>query len=81
MFAILKEPLIQIAQWNNYPPIDSTDYEIIINPQLKEESNLRLKDFEECPSLPGLRFHIWNPVSQLYNYLSPTVHPSGDISL
>lgn len=32
MFAVLKEPLIQVAQWNNYPSVTSTDYDIIINP-------------------------------------------------
>lgn len=71
MFAVLKSSLIKPGKWINYGEISPNDYRIIINPTVIAESALRLKDFEECPSIPGLRFHIWNPISQTYNYLSP----------
>jgi peptide deformylase len=68
MFAILNFPKIIPGKWMNYEKLTPNDYRIIINPVLLSESTLRLKDFEECPSIPGLRFHIWNPVYQNYKY-------------
>jgi peptide deformylase len=71
MFAILNSSLIVPGKWINYERVKSADYRIIVNPILVSESALRLKGFEECPSIQGLRFHIWNPISQNYTYHTP----------
>lgn len=68
MFAILKPELIVPAKWAGYEQVTEDDYRVIINPDVIRESSVRFKDFEECPSIPGLRFHIWNPVQSRYEY-------------
>ena len=67
MFAIIKEPYIKNGLWSGYDQRPE-DYQIIVNPERVGESNLRFKDFEECPSIPGMRFAIWNPIVQTYRF-------------
>lgn len=70
LFAILKEPLIIAGQWSGYEH-KANEYEIVINPERIEETTIKFKDFEECPSLPGMRCAVWNPISQTYSFYSP----------
>ena len=72
MFAILKPTHIKAGKWTDYDCKEDS-YEVIVNPELIGETQVKFKDFEECPSLPGLRFAIWNPISQKYAYDSPIV--------
>ena len=45
MFALLKSEYITAGKWTNYENIGPQHYEIVINPKLISESNIRLKDF------------------------------------
>lgn len=73
MFTILKEEFIIPGKWKDYER-NVEDYDVVINPELVSENAIKFKDFEECPSIPGMRFAIWNPTLQRYAYQRPVVH-------
>lgn len=72
MFAILKDEFIVPGKWSNYER-GPDDYEVIINPEHMSDGTIKFKDFEECPSVPGMRFAIWNPIKQTYKYQRPVI--------
>lgn len=72
MFAVLKDELIVPGKWKNYQQTPE-DYEVVVNPELVSENSVKFKDFEECESIPGMRFAIWNPTLQKYSYQRPVI--------
>lgn len=72
MFAILKEEFIVPGKWKQYER-RAEDYEVIVNPELFRDSGIKFKDFEECPSVPGMKFAVWNPIKQTYKFKVPII--------
>jgi peptide deformylase len=44
-------------------------YDTIINPELLGHSTFKIKGSEECPTIEGLKFKVWVPLSNQMKFV------------